>query len=132
MIVIVSFATVLFGAFYMTAEGFICLASQLNGMEAPCPVSDPLGFASFHNSAISKISNLTLVNSATIGYLAMIALFVLFIQVAVGSGKKGLMPIPAFVFATELISKNSPIHSDRLNWFSNHENGPSLSWERLG
>lgn len=124
--IISSFIAILFGSFYMTENGFNCLASKLNNAVAPCPVSDPFGFADFNNNAIKKISSLTLVDSVMAGYLALFASFTVFIRILFRAGRSSLIPMPAFISAKELISKNSSAYSEKLGWFSRHENSPSL------
>src|SRR3989344_4185238 len=75
-IALVGFISVsLFGLLLIQHQGghaVECLASQLNGSNAPCPEADPLGFASFHSNALKKISNLIVINGAATSYLIIL------------------------------------------------------------
>lgn len=50
---------------YNSDHAIDCLASLINNSASPCPESDPLGFANFHNNAIKKISTLTVIDGVT-------------------------------------------------------------------
>ena len=101
-----------------------CLASRLNGSDAPCPEADPFGFANFHNDALKKISTLIPVDIASIAYLALIAGLLFFGLFAVPLADKNLIPIS--VLECLHLTGVNPVQARKLAWFSIHENSPSF------
>ena len=97
-----------------------CLAMQLNGSDAPCPKADPLGFASFHNNAFKKISNLILVDTASIVYLiAMIIL--IFLSFFIFQSFESNFIINQISPFFRLKTRNYKLTARQLFWFSLHE-----------
>lgn len=126
IIVLLSFLVVLFGSFFMTAHGsshgFVCLATKLNGSEVPCPVADPLGFATFHGEALRKFSNLIVIDGLAILY---VLIFALSLSVLLGLLKFYKFSVEKIGFyRPTLLIIGYPL-SSILAWFSLHENSPS-------
>lgn len=101
-----------------------CLASQLNGSNAPCPQVDPIGFANFHSDAFKKISNLTTVDSLTVFYAIVFAILLYL-------GAVFVLTVSGFLFkGIRIFNSVLPVVSYQLlvtrNWFSLHENSPSV------
>lgn len=116
-----------FGLLYIHHQGdhiAECLASRLNGSDAPCPEADPLGFANFHNDAIKKISTLIPVDVTSIAYLALIASLLFFGLFVVSLADKNL--IPTSVLEYYPLIGIDPVRARKLAWLSIHENSPSL------
>lgn len=117
----------LFGLLSITHEnGNIaeCLASRLNGSVAPCPQSDPLGFANFHSNALKTISNLVFIDSITALYSVAMALILILSSVALLASNKFSLEHIKFSWSERLTSDYSqPIVG--LAWLSLHENSPS-------
>lgn len=65
-----------------------CLASRLNGLNAPCPQADPIGFANFHSSALKVISNFIIVDNVAALYFIAFALLLF--------GLSGFIKFPEF------------------------------------
>ncbi len=117
----------LFGLLFIHHQGdhiAECLASQLNGLDAPCPQADPFGFANFHNDALKKISTLIPVDVASIAYLALIAGLLFFGLFAIPLADKNLIPISALEYPH--LTGVNPVQARKLAWFSIHENSPSF------
>jgi hypothetical protein len=117
----------LFGLLFIHHQGdymIECLASRLNGSDAPCPQADPFGFANFHNNALKKISTLIPVDVASIAYLALIAGLLFFGFSAVLLANKNLIPISALEYPH--LTGVNPVQARKLAWFSIHENSPSF------
>ena len=100
-----------------------CLASLVNSSESPCPQADPIGFASFHNNALKKISSLILVENTAMFY-AMILSVILFLSLMFTLPASGYSSGRAWHSGSLL-----PVVSHQLlavrKWFSLHENSPS-------
>ncbi|MBI2064730.1 MAG: hypothetical protein HYT62_01610 [Candidatus Yanofskybacteria bacterium] len=129
IVVIVSFISVLSGSFismaYSGTYRVICLATQLNGSEAPCPEADPIGFANFHGEALRKFSNVLIVDGPVLLYaIVLLAILMLGTTLIDWSGNRSAKSVA--VLFSNLRSKNQPLFADNLNWFSLHENSPSL------
>ena len=101
-----------------------CLASRLNGSDAPCPEADPFGFANFHNDALKKISTLIPVDIASIAYLALIAGLLFFGLFAVPLADKNLIRVSILEYSS--LTGINPVQARKLAWFSIHENSPSF------
>lgn len=101
-----------------------CLASRLNGSEAPCPEADPFGFASFHSNALKKISNLIVINGSAALYLATFYIFLMFGLISLSDLSK--LSLGRIRFSkSELLTVYYKQQAIRLAWFSLHENSPS-------
>ncbi|MDO8496774.1 MAG: hypothetical protein Q7S43_04985 [bacterium] len=101
-----------------------CLASRLNGSDAPCPAADPFGFANFHNDALKKISTLIPIDVASIAYLALIAGLLFFGLFAVPLADKNLILVSILEYSS--LTGINPVQARKLAWFSIHENSPSF------
>ncbi len=128
IIALMSFTTIsLLGIFLMPYDGsshdMACFASLINGAKSPCPENDPLGFANFHNNAMSKISSLIPIESASILVIAIGLILSLFLMFRFADGNTSVSVI-AFEYSLE--TKSFSTGPDRLSWFSLHENSPSL------
>lgn len=102
-----------------------CLASRLNGSDAPCPEADPFGFANFHNDALKKISNLIIIDSAAVFYLMALYTFLTFWAISL-LDFNGLSLSRIRFSKLELLALSYPLQAIRLSWFSLHENSPSF------
>ena len=101
-----------------------CLASRLNGSDAPCPEADPFGFANFHNDALKKISTLIPVDVASIAYLVLTAGLLFFGLFAVPLADKNLILVSILEYSS--LTGINPVQARKLAWFSIHENSPSF------
>lgn len=127
--VLVVFMLALFGSLFSMAHasshGYICLASQLNGFESPCPETDPLGFAGFHGGAIKKMSNLVIFEGVNliyaVGFIAL--LFLVFLNSRSYSGITAIRSVSSV--GLDLGLANSRMTAS-LYWFSLHENSPAF------
>lgn len=95
-----------------------CLASQLNGSNAPCPQADPLGFANFHSDALKKISNLIIIDGPTVLYALVLAILLL--------GLSGFLEFLKFSvrkigFYRPELQTTSYLLSPVLSWLALHE-----------
>lgn len=128
IMVIVSFLSVLFGSFMMTSHGSshasICLATRLNGSEAPCPESNPIGFANFHGEALRKFSNLIIVDGSALLYAIALLGVVTFGFLSANLSERYLVKL-AVISSLKSKAKSYPAQANRLNWFSLHENSPA-------
>jgi len=117
-----------FGLFLMPYDGShhdtSCLASLINNLESPCPSQDPLGFASFHSSAVSKISNLIPIDAVSIAYMAAMAMLILGLLYVRPFRGLSLSPL---ILISKSIAVSHPFRIEQRNWFSLHENSPSFS-----
>ena len=125
----VSFISVLSGSLISMAFGgtyaAICLATRLNGSEAPCPETDPIGFAKFHGEALRKFSNVVVIDGSALLYAIVLFAILMFGTIlADWSGNRSVKSVA--ILLSDLKSKSQPFHADNLNWFSLHENSPSL------
>ena len=118
----------IFGLVLMPYDGSAhdvnCLASLVNGVASPCPQNDPLGFASFHNNALQKISSLTIIDGATALYVIFALGLVLFGFLLIKSAQQDFLKLA--VTSQNLRATGYHVQTERLNWFSLHENSPSL------
>lgn len=128
MIVIISFISVLSGSFLFVAYGSehtaICLATRLNGAEAPCPESDPVGFANFHGSALRSFASLLVIDgSSLLLMIASLGIIIFGFLSAQSSAEKSVRS--AIVSFMDSRAGNYPLPSVKLSWFSLHENSPA-------
>ena len=128
LVIIVSFLSVLSGSFFAVAYGSehasICLATRLNGSEAPCPESDPVGFANFHGGALRIFSNLLVIDSSVL-LLMISSLGVImfgFLSAQSSDEKSVRLAIVTFL-GSKSVSYSLP--ANKLSWFSLHENSPA-------
>ncbi|OGN00147.1 MAG: hypothetical protein A3B91_01895 [Candidatus Yanofskybacteria bacterium RIFCSPHIGHO2_02_FULL_41_29] len=116
-----------FGLFLMPYDGShhdtSCLASLINNLESPCPSGDPLGFANFHNDAVSKILNLIPTDAVSIAYLASLIMLIFGLFYFRPFQDLLLSPLASI---SESISVSYPPQTDQRSWFSLHENSPSF------
>src|SRR3989344_1193866 len=128
IIVIVSFISVLFGSFISMAYGsthaIICLATWLNGSEAPCPETDPIGFANFHGGALRNFSSPVVVDSsALLLMIASLGILMLSLLLTDISDKELIRLVAVSFFDSR--SQSYVLRVGELNWLSLHENSPS-------
>jgi len=116
-----------FGVFNMHHEmamekGINCIASAINGENAPCPKENPLGFAAFHFNAFKIFSSSFLVQTLvlTLAFLMFARLLALFsLNQTLNRGvEKSFTQFfePEFNFWN---FKN-------ISWLTLHENSPSF------
>jgi len=116
----------IFGLILMPHSGshhnLSCLASVVNNSESPCPKGDPFGFASFHNSAVKKISNFTISESITLLYSIIYAFLLLSLVFLLSADKFLTERIKFTVLVLPIIDYRLLVTRD---WLSLHENSPS-------
>ncbi|HEY4475661.1 MAG TPA: hypothetical protein VJB92_02995 [Candidatus Paceibacterota bacterium] len=126
LITLVSFTAIaVFGFIVIIHSGghSSCIARVFEG--APCPENNPVGYASFHISALKSFSSAVL-NSFASAFLIAFLFFVFLISLAFISGIE-LTPISAF-FPKLPVSQGKPLYQSRIfSWLSFLLNSPNFS-----